>query len=301
MRVACIIPTYNGVLDLDRLLNSLELQVALFEVFIVDSSSIDGTQDLAVQRVANVTVIPPSEFNHGGTRQRMVEINGEFDIYVFLTQDACLVGRDAISRLIRPFSDPRVAAVCGRQLPHKNAGLFAQHARLFNYPEGGEVKSISDVPRLGIKTAFMSNSFAAYRAEALKEVGGFPSHVILSEDMYVAAKMLLAGWKVAYAGDALCRHSHDYSLAQEFKRYFDIGVFHAREPWIRAAFGGAGGEGMRYVRSELRFLGLHRLHLWPGALLRNALKLLGYKLGQQESRLPLAWKRKLSMHWRYWK
>lgn len=301
MRVACIIPTYNGVLDLDRLLNSLQLQVALFEVFIVDSSSTDGTQDLAVQRVAHVTVIPPSEFNHGGTRQRMVEINREFDIYVFLTQDACLVGKDAISRLIRPFSDPRVAAVCGRQLPHQDAGLFAQHARLFNYPEGGEVKSISDVPRLGIKTAFMSNSFAAYRAEALNEVGGFPSHVILCEDMFVTAKMLLAGWKIAYAGDAVCRHSHDYSLSEEFRRYFDIGVFHAREPWVRAEFGGAGGEGMKYIRSELLFLGLRHLYLWPGSLFRNMLKLLGYKLGQLESRLPITIKRKLSMHWRYWK
>lgn len=301
MQIACVIPSYNDKNSLCRLLDSLSRQTAHFDLFIVDSSSTDGTLEFARERIFSVEVISSSEFNHGGTRQLMVDRHPGYKIYVFLTQDACLADAEAIQRLVEPFSDPKVGAVCGRQLPHEGAGLLAQHARIFNYPEGIQVKSMDDVPALGIKTAFMSNSFAAYRAEALKEVGGFPSHVILSEDMYVAAKMLLAGWKVAYAGDALCRHSHDYSLAQEFKRYFDIGVFHAREPWIRAAFGGAGGEGMRYVRSELRFLGLHRLHLWPGALLRNALKLLGYKLGQQESRLPLAWKRKLSMHWRYWK
>ena len=42
-----------------------------------------------------------------------------------------------------------------------------------------------------MKTAFNSNSFAAYRRKALKDVGGFPINTILSEDMYVTAKMLL--------------------------------------------------------------------------------------------------------------
>ena len=83
-------------------------------------------------------------------------------------------------------------------------------------------------------------------------------------------------WWVAYAGNAQCRHSHNYSIAEEFERYFDMGVFHAREPWIRQTFGGAGGEGLRYVKSELKFLGLRHWYLWPSALLRNAVKLLGY-------------------------
>lgn len=299
-RVACIIPSYNGRKELARLLNSLEAQAAFFDIFIVDSGSSDGTMELARQQVANLTVIPSSEFNHGGTRQRMADQNPEFDVYVYLTQDAYLSDPDAISRLIEPFSDSLVGAVCGRQLPHIDANLLAQHARSFNYPDGVRVKSMKDVADLGIKAAFMSNSFAAYRAKALNDVGGFPSHVIFAEDMYVAAKMLLAGWKVAYAGNAICRHSHNYSIVEEFERYFDMGVFHAREPWIRESFGGAGGEGLRYVKSELRFLGLQHIYLWPSAIIRNAVKLFGYKLGQQEARLPVWLKRKLSMYKRYW-
>ena len=80
--------------------------------------------------------------------------------------------------------------------------------------------------------AFISNSFAAYRVSVLKEVGGFPDDVIFGEDMFVATKMLKAGYKIAYAAGACVYHSHDYSLWQEMKRYFDMGVFHAREPWI---------------------------------------------------------------------
>lgn len=300
MRIACIIPTYNSKADLLRLLDSLERQTARFETFIVDSSSKDGTQELAWDRVGNVTVIPSVEFNHGGTRQRMVDQNLGYDVYVFLTQDACLADAGAIARIVEPFADPEVGAVCGRQLPHLDAKPLAQHARFFNYPGGVQVKSMADVSWLGIKTAFMSNSFAAYRGEALKAVGGFPVHVIFAEDMYAAAKMLMAGWKVAYAGNAQCRHSHNYTVVEEFERYFDMGVFHAREPWIRQNFGGAGGEGMRYVKSELRFLGLRRLYLWPSVIVRNAVKLFGYKLGQQEAKLPIGLKRRLGMYKRYW-
>lgn len=300
MRIICIIPTYNDVINLNRLLNSLQTQTVKFDILIIDSSSTDGTLQLAQARVNNVSTIPSSEFNHGGTRQLMIELYPGYDVYIFLTQDAMLTDSNAVGNILVPFADNKVAAVCGRQLPHLNATAIAQHARMFNYPEGVQVKTLDDVPRLGIKAAFMSNSFAAYRADALKSVGGFPLHVIFAEDMYVAAKMLLAGWSVVYSGNAQCHHSHNYTIFEEFKRYFDMGVFHAREPWIRHQFGGAGGEGLRYVRSELKFLGLWRLYLWPTALLRNAVKLMGYKLGQQEACLPISLKRKLSMYSRYW-
>jgi rhamnosyltransferase len=299
-KIACIIPTYNGKNELVRLIDSLRTQTLLFDIYVVDSSSKDGTLELAKSQANHVTVIPSNEFNHGGTRQHLIDCNPNYEFYVFLTQDAYLANPDALGRIMEPFSDPKVGAVCGRQLPHLDATPLAQHARIFNYPDIVQVKSMVDVPKLGLKTVFMSNSFAAYRGITLKEIGGFPAHVIFAEDMYVAAKMLMAGWRVAYAGNAQCRHSHNYSLFEEFARYFDMGVFHAREPWIRKNFGGAGGEGARYVKSELNFLGWHRIYMWPSAVLRNVLKLFAYKLGQQESMLPISIKRKLGMYKGYW-
>lgn len=305
LRVACIVPTYNGRNDLERLLDTLKLQTTEFDLLVVDSSSSDGTTELARDRqssgeISELVVIPGSEFNHGGTRQKMVDNFPDYDVYVFLTQDAYLEERDSLDKVLMPFGDPDVAAVCGRQLPHYDANPLAQHARLFNYPESTQVKSKADIPRLGIKAAFISNSFAAYRGEALRAVGGFPNHVIFAEDMFVAAKMLLADFKVVYAGDACCRHSHNYTILEEFRRYFDMGVFHSREPWIRQELGGAGGEGLKYVKSELRFLGLAKWYLWPSALLRNALKLLAYKLGQHEDKLSVGQKTKLGMYKGYW-
>lgn len=300
MKIACIIPTYNGKKYLETLFASLKMQDISFDIFVVDSESHDGTYELSELNANCVTSISLNDFNHGGTRQLVVDKFSQYEAYVFLTQDAVLFDSQGIKNIIAPLSNAEIGAVCGRQLPHLDANPFASHARLFNYPDSISIKAIEDVPKLGIKTAFMSNSFAAYRASALKEVGGFPSNVIFGEDMYVAAKMLLSGWKVAYAGNALCRHSHNYSLAEEFRRYFDMGVFHFREPWIKLKFGGTGGEGLRFVRSELIYLGVKRFFLWPESLVRNAVKLFAYKLGQKEDLLPLPLKRKIGMHRRYW-
>lgn len=300
MRIACVIPTYNGKTELSRLLDSIRIQTVHADILIIDSSSTDGTQSLAKGNATKLVVIPSCEFNHGASRQLMVSQNPDYDFYVFLTQDAYLAKPDAIENIIRPFSNPAVGAVCGRQLPHLDATLLAKHARYFNYPAVINVKSVTDARRYGIKTAFISNSFAAYRADALNNVGGFPNNVIFGEDMYTAAKMLLAGWQIAYAGNAVCRHSHNYTIIEEFERYFDMGVFHARNQWIRESFGSARGEGLRYVKSELMFLGFSKFYLWPSSLFRNGAKLLGYKLGQHEAKIPIFFKRKISMQKSFW-
>jgi rhamnosyltransferase len=88
----------------------------------------------------------------------------------------------------------------------------------------------------------------------LETVGGFPAHAIVDEDTYVAARMLLAGRNIAYCAEAEVFHSHDFSWKQGWQRYFDIEVFHARNPWLGAAFGAAEEVGLRFLKSEVSYL-----------------------------------------------
>lgn len=296
-RALVVVPTRNGLGGLKHLIASLP---SGGDLFVIDSSSTDGTAEYLVEQGVDHLVIPQREFNHGATRQRALHERPGYSFYVFLTQDVYLAEPQALERLLAHFDDDEVGAVCGRQLPHLDANPLAAHARRFNYPEQSRDKRLADAAELGIKTAFMSNSFAAYRATALLQAGGFPDHVILAEDMYATARMLQQGWKVAYAGDACCHHSHNYTPWQEFKRYFDTGVLHASEPWIQQELGGAGGEGRRFVVSELRYLGREALTWLPASLLATAMKLLGYQLGKQYKRFPLRLCKALSMHRGYW-
>ena len=298
IKLACFIPTFNGVKVLPRLLDSLNNQTIKFDVHVIDSCSKDGTLELlASSNINSLTSISNIEFDHGGTRQLMIDSHPEYDILIFLTQDAYLENSKAIENLISLFSDESIGAVYGRQLPHLGATPLEAHARLFNYPDGKNfVRSYMDRGLYGLKTVFLSNSFSAYRKVAFEKVGGFPSRNILSEDMFVAAKMALQNWKIGYAADAECRHSHNYSLLQEFKRYFDIGVFHNRNNWIIRNFGSASGEGLRFVISELKYLGIKKMHLIPISILRNFLKYIGYKLGLHEQYLHYKIKKLISFN-----
>ena len=297
MKTAIVVLTLNAGEHWAQWIAALQAQsIAVDEVLVIDSSSTDDTVALAEKAGFNVRVIERSAFNHGATRQAAADLLNESDVIIYFTQDAILSGEHAIKNSLLPFSDDDVAAVCGRQLPKQDANEIAAHARRFNYPESSSVRQLTDRKKMGIKTAFLSNSFAAYRVSALREVGGFPHNVIFGEDMYVASKLLLAGKKIAYAADACVLHSHNYSMIEEFKRYFDIGVFHARQPWIKHEFGASEKEGSRMIRSELSYLLKNACWHIPEALLRSLLKYTGFRLGRIEILLPYRVKLMCSMN-----
>lgn len=302
MKAILCIPTLNAACAANSLIKSINEQYCIdFRTQIIDSDSKDVTAKIFNELGCDVHTIPRTSFNHGATRQLALSLCPDAEVIIYMTQDSVLACPDSIKNILVPFEDEKVGAVCGRQLPHADASPIAAHARLFNYPAESSIKSKDDIPRIGIKAAFLSNSFTAYRRTALMAIGGFPSDAILSEDTYVAAKMLQEGWKVAYSAEATCYHSHNYSMMEEFCRYFDIGVFHGRVSWYLALLGKAEGEGKKFVISEIRYLLQHAPCLIPSAIVRTGLKLLGYKLGQREQSMPLWLKRKLSMNKGYWK
>ena len=301
MRVALIIPTLNAGTFIPVLMAALAIQARKpDECLLLDSGSTDNTTAIAAKGGFAVEHVEAGEFNHGATRQLGVRRTTS-DILIFMTQDAIVAAPNAISQLIACFEKPAVGAAYGRQLPRAGAGLFEAHARLLNYPERSRIVSRDDIARFGLRAAFLSDSFAAYRREALNAVGGFPKRIIMGEDMTVGAKLLLAGWKIAYCAEATVYHSHAYDWRQEYQRYFDTGVMHSRESWLLREFGGAGGEGLKFVRSECAYLCRQgKTHLLPAAFLRTMAKYAGYQLGRRERWLPVEWKKSWSMNKGYW-
>lgn len=302
MKTALIVPTLNPGKQWRDWMSAVRRQtVSADELIVIDSSSDDGTFDNFSEPRFRVHRILRSNFDHGGTRQLGVNLVPDAEILIFLTQDAILESESAVQELLAAFDDPRVGVAYGRQLPRPGADLIEAHARIFNYGAVDQIRDQSAIENLGIKAAFCSNSFAAYRRTALEEVGGFPVGNIFGEDMYVTAKMIKAGWKSSYRAKATVFHSHHYDFAQDFRRYFDIGVFHSRNPWLIEQFGRPVGEGKKFVISELKYLVRHNVFLLPSAVLRTFLKYGGYKLGQSEARLPLKTKIFLGMNKVFWK
>lgn len=301
MSISVIIPTYNGEEYLPKLLEALKSQTVSFELIIIDSSSSDNTLNIAKKYADKIISIPQSEFDHGGTRTKAGK-EAKGDILVFLTQDALPYNNKSIENIVKIFDNSHIGASYGRQLAYNHTNPFGTHLREFNYGTESYIRELKDKDKFGIKTAFLSDSFASYRRTALEEINWIKDGLIVGEDSYAGAKLILKGYSLAYLSDAKVYHSHSYTIVQEFKRYFDIGVFHKREDWILKEFGKAEGEGGKYIKSEIKYLISNNLyHLIPQFFIRNGMKYLGYKLGQKYKLIPLKLIKKLSMHSFWWK
>jgi len=300
--VSVIIPTLNGESSLPEFFSALHMQdMKPDEVLVGDSMSEDSTVEICRKAGASVLSIPRGEFDHGGTRTLLAK-KAIGDILVYFTQDAILARPDALSTLIgRLQSDKTLCCSYGRQLPKSDATLLSAHLRLFNYPEISGVRSAEDTNKYGLKTIFISNSFAAYKRIELESVGYFMNGLIFGEDTCTLGRLLMAGHQVAYESQAAVYHSHNYRIAEEFQRSFDIGVLHETEKWLLETFGGAEGIGSKYVLSALKeLLALKKYHLIPDWLLRSAAKFTGYKLGRSYKMVPKRVVPLCSLHSFWW-
>jgi rhamnosyltransferase len=300
MKVSVIVPTRNGGKYLERLCKTLRAQsFKEVQIVVVDSCSDDDTLKICRDFGADLIQIDATTFDHGGTRN-LAASKTEGEILVFMTQDALLKDTTSLESLLSPLEDITVAASYGRQIPKDGGNPVEIFIKSFNYPPMGMIKGIDDLPRLGIKTFFLSNACSAIKKKAFEEVGGFPEKTIMNEDMFLAAKLLMKGYKVAYQPDALVYHSHNYSVRTQFKRYFDIGVFFNRNQWIRN-MARTETEGVKYLKEVLRFLFDSRQLRWiPYALIDATTRFLGYRIGLLEGTLPLWLKKRISYNKNFW-
>lgn len=300
--VAIIVLTRNAGELWPQWIKAIQKQTILAgRYLVIDTESTDHTVALASQAGFEIYQVRAEHFNHGGTRRWAAQLCNEAKYLVYLTQDAILNQVDSIERLLQPMLyEPNVGLVYGRHVPRANADLLEQHARLYNYPLQSTSYSRADFARIGYRAAFASDVYAVYRAEALRSIGGFPEHIIVSEDSYICARLLLAGWKAVYGADSTVEHSHQLSLVQIARRYFDVGVFHANEAYLMQSVGKPDSEAGRYVKSLIRFLAKRKPHLLPLAALQTLIKLMAFKLGKQYQLLPVSWCTKISLQKAYW-
>ncbi len=297
MRVSVVIPTLNGERYLPRLFSSLRSQTVDTEIVVIDSSSSDSTPEIARRWADRFLQIPREEFNHGLTRNLGLKVASS-EIVVFMSQDALPEREDTLETLIRPIVEGRVVLSYARHIPPPGTPPPEVFFRLFSYPERSEIKDRSMLPEQGLKVFTNSNVCAAYLKEKLLEVGGFP-RVILSEDLYVAAKLILAGYRTMYNAEARVIHAHTFTPWGIFRRYFSIGVFYAENRWLRK-YGGR-GDTLRFFREEILYLA-ENYPLWvPYAVVENFARFMGLILGYNYRLLPRFLWPLLSGYRYYWR
>ncbi|SDS95353.1 rhamnosyltransferase [Paenibacillaceae bacterium GAS479] len=295
-RVSVIIPTRNAGPDLEELLRRLNRQtLPPYEIIIIDTESTDGTPQRAIRAGARLFSITRAEFDHGGARNRAArEASG--CILLFMTQDALPDNDRLVEELARSLKESEIGYAYARQLARPEADPLERMSREYNYPDASRLKSREDLSELGIKTFFCSNVCAAMRKETFRAMGGFSEPTFFNEDLFLAGKMVLEGYRIAYNAEARVIHSHAYTPMQQFKRFYDNGVSMSEQDWI-LPYAGVGKEGSGLVKAQLK--ALMNARQWtkiPKVIAENAAKLAGYKLGIHHRRLPERLRRAFSMY-----
>ncbi|MCE3268486.1 MAG: alpha-D-mannose-alpha(1-6)phosphatidyl myo-inositol monomannoside transferase, partial [Burkholderiales bacterium] len=306
VKVSLCIPTLNAASSsANTFLQTLQVikSANLHRVLIIDSTSKDNTLDLAHSFGFETMQISRSQFDHGGTRQQAARILSDSDYIIYITQDVLINDKVALENLIYYTISNNLSAAYGRQVPHYNANSLAKHLRKFNYGESSYTRSMDKDGELSIKHIFASNSFSIYKLADLMQIGGFPEVMLLGEDMYTYSKLLTTDKAVGYCAESVVWHSHNYSIVQDFKRYFDIGVFHSTFTSILQKFGPPEKEGVKFARSELLYLLRYNVFYIPSFIFHLGAKYIGYKLGLYNKKLGPDLCQKFSMHphCKFWK
>ncbi|MBA3237370.1 MAG: glycosyltransferase family 2 protein [Parachlamydiaceae bacterium] len=272
-------------------------------VLVVNSSSFDGTVEAAEALGAETLVVPRQQFNHGATRELARKYLGT-DIVVMVTPDAYVAHSqdaedDFLKILLKPLFEEKCSVAYARQIPHHGADPFESFSRKFNYPKESHIRSLKNIDTHGVYTFFCSNSCAAYINSALDEIGGFEP-VLLGEDTVALARLLQRGHHVAYVAEATIHHSHRYSLLQEFRRSFDIGLARKEYNHLIAAGGKDTTRGKTYTLELTRHLWENHRTLLPYAFLQTLAKWSGYQFGKYSVKAPVWFKRTLSSQDFYW-
>jgi len=267
-------------------------------ILIVDSSSTDSTVATAQSLGAETIVIPRKDFNHGATREYARKILNT-DIIVMLTPDVIAIDEHVLEKLVQPILDNLAVVSYARQIPHDEAGIFEAYPRKFNYPLESHLRSIQDLDKYGVYTFFCSDSCAAYLNRALDEIGGFET-ILFGEDTVATAKLLYKNYSVAYVAEAVVKHSHKYSLCQEFCRHFDIGFMRYQYKELIHAKTTDSSRGKEYVRQLFKQLVAESPYLIPYACLQSLVKWAGYRLGQRSINAPIWFKKRMSSQPYFW-
>lgn len=228
IEVSILILTKDAEANIHRTLSMILNQKIKekIEVTVIDSGSRDRTIEI-IKSFADVRLVQrrSEEFGHGRTRNLAGRM-GKGKYLVFLNGDAVPKDKYWLSRLLDNFEqDEKVVAVYSRHLPKKNCHIYMALQILDGM---GPVKKIcnfsylsdDDRQRHMLSLIRFSTVSCAIRKEIWDKMP-FTENLPHGEDQEWAKRMLEMGYTIIYEPTSIVFHSHNYSLRQVFKYYYD--------------------------------------------------------------------------------
>ncbi|MGZ3452839.1 MAG: glycosyltransferase [Polyangiales bacterium] len=199
--VSVVIPAYNEAKVIERtILSVLASRGVEVEVLVMDDGSSDETAEVVSQAFYFEPRVKLHKLENGG-KARALNIGFEHashEIIIALDADTIFLP-DTIVELARKFDDPRVAAVAGRPAVG-NTQHFVARWQALEYVVGQAIERRA-WHLLGV-VSVVPGAVGAWRKAPVLACGGFGTDT-LAEDCDLTIDLQCAGWKVAYAPNAV--------------------------------------------------------------------------------------------------
>jgi GT2 family glycosyltransferase len=210
--ISVVVLNFNGKRYLEKCLSSLASQTYEdFEVIVVDNASSDGSVDCLKAQFPWARIVK-NEKNlgfAGGTNSGIRQARGD---YILTLNNDTQVDRCFLECLVKPMQSDKSIGMCASKmlLPDgriNSAGICISRSgaawdRGMFEPDDGQYDCREEVlgPCAGA---------ALYRKKMLDEIGLFDEDFFLyMEDVDLAFRAKLAGWKCIYVPEAVVHHHH---------------------------------------------------------------------------------------------
>ena len=221
--VSIIIPAHNAAWSLEECLAAVAQQTypeESREVIIVDNNSTDATVETA--RAHGIEPLSCAE--PGPSAARNVGVTAaQGEIVAFLDSDA-VPDADWLERLLEPFAEPEIGGVGGAIMPYRVQTGAEVHA----YTCGMLDQRRQLAGELPFMPPFTATANAAFRADVVREIGGFDETLFVGEDADLCWRMQWAGHRLHYAERAMVRHHHRANVWPYLRQTFWYGHGTAR-------------------------------------------------------------------------
>lgn len=244
MTIDIICPLYNAEKYINNLHENLKKQknVEIKNINYILTKSNDNTENILKQIDCKYEVIEKQDFSHSLTREKTA-LQSKADILVFITQDIIIERDDWLVNLTKCIQAGECEASYSRQTCSDNT--IEKYTRERNYPGESFIVSKEDIERKGLQTFFFSDASSAIKRETFVKLKGYDGkNLPTNEDMYFAFKLITNGYKIKYCADSVVEHSHDLTLKQLYKRYYDTGVFFKQNSYLNKYKVNQAGGGM---------------------------------------------------------
>ena len=232
MNVEIICPLYNAenyICNLDQTLK-MQRNVEIKKIQYVLTKSKDKTEKLLKEISADYFTVEPKEFSHSLTREN-VALKSTADIIVFITQDIEIKNDNWLENLVKPIMNGEAEATFSRQLTKYDN--IEKYTREKNYPSESYINTKNDIQTKGLRTFFFSDASSAIKTDIFKKLNGYDGkNLPISEDMYIAYKLIMNNYRIKYCADSIVYHSHKFTLKQLYKRYYDTGRFFKQNSYL---------------------------------------------------------------------